>query len=275
MLRESSKANISRFNKRGGTMTAFRFPLKAKFGLLLLGFIAAMAVVIAMSYNTSRQVAIQLREIEFSALQQHSEAFHLISSFKEISRLLDEAIMSGDHAILAEIQRPKDLFLIHAERLVHTMPDAAPSGLRDVSVNFVEYYAASVDYANMVLQHGGEGFETDQPSEEEIAEHSKALALMEKKLLGDLNQLAVIRAKQAALSLSETGRKAQEQWLKAFVSGVLALVLILICLIVFIRRIVSPIKSLSEVAAKVAMGDFEHRIEPPSAARDEVGDLVA
>jgi PAS domain S-box-containing protein len=109
---------------------------------------------------------------------------------------------------------------------------------------------------------------------EELAERSKDISAMEKDLLGDLNQLAVLRARQVALSLSGTATEAQEQWLKAFVTGALALVLIFISLIVFIRRIVSQIKSLSEAASRVARGKLEHRIEVPSSVRDEVSDLV-
>ena len=134
-------------------MAGFRFPLKAKFGLLLLGFIAAMAVVTAMSYNTSRNVAMQLREIEFSAIQQHTEAFRLIDSFKEISRVLDEAMMSADPERLAEVQRPKDIFLIHAERLASTLPNESPSELRNISVDFVEYHAAAVDYVTAIAAY--------------------------------------------------------------------------------------------------------------------------
>jgi PAS domain S-box-containing protein len=255
-------------------MAILRFPLKAKFGLLLVGFIAAMSIVIAMSYNTSSRITSRLREVEFSAIQQHSEAFRLMDSFKEMSRLFDEAIASDDFAVLQQVQRPKDLFLIHAERLVRTMPKEAPEDLRSISVDFIEYYAAAMDYAKVMIQHVPVDEPADRPSEEETGRYAVELAAMEKGLLGKLNQLGVIRAKQVALSLSDTAREAQEQWLKAFVTGVMGLALLMFFLIVLIRRIVSPIKSLSEAAARVAEGDFEHRIEGPVSTRDEVGELV-
>ena len=255
-------------------MAILRFPLKAKFGLLLVGFIAAMTVVMAMSYSTSRKVTTRLREVEFSALQQHSEAFRLIDCFKEVSRLFDEAMVSGDPTVLAEIQRPKDLFLIHAERLNRTIPESAPEDLRNISVDFVEYYAAALNYTKMLARQEPWNDASAYPSEEEIAQYGKEITAKEKALLGDLNQIAVIRAKQVALSLSETAREAQEQWLKAFVSGVLGLALLMIFLVAITRQIVSTIKSLSEAAARVARGDFDHRIGVPSSARDEVGELV-
>jgi hypothetical protein len=132
-------------------MAGFRFPLKMKFGLLLAGFVGAMAVVIAMSYNTSRDVSRRLHEIEFSALQQHSEAFHLIDTFKEVSRLLEEMIATGDLGLMQDIDRSRDLFLSHAERLVRTMPRNAPSEHRDLTEKFIEYHAAATQYARLSL----------------------------------------------------------------------------------------------------------------------------
>jgi PAS domain S-box-containing protein len=176
--------------------------------------------------------------------------------------------------VLADIQRPKDLFLIHAERLVRTMPESAPKDLRNISVDFVEYYAAALEYAQMLEGQKAGGDVTAYVSDEDIAQYGKGITAREKDLLGDLNQLAVIRAKQVALSLSETAREAQEQWLKAFVTGVLGLAMLMFFLVALIRRIVTPIKAISEAAARVAEGDFEHRIEVPSSARDELEELV-
>jgi len=254
-------------------MAILRFPLKAKFGLLLVGFIAAMSIVIVMSYNTSRRITTDLREVEFSAIQQHSEAFRLMDSFKEVSRLFDEAIASGDPAILANVERPKDMFLMHAKRLLRTMPEGAPEDLRSTSLDFMGYYALALDYAKlMTLQKSDDS--DDYPSDEEIGRYAVQMATMEKGLLSKLNQIGIIGARQVALSLSDTARDAQEQWLKAFVTGVMGLALLMFFLIVLIRRIVSPIKSLSDAAARVAEGDFEHRIEGTAPARDEVGELV-
>jgi PAS domain S-box-containing protein len=255
-------------------MALLRFPLKAKFGLLLVGFVAAMSIVIAMSYDTSSQVAARLREVEFSAIQQHSEAFHLMDSFKSVSRQFGEAAASGDLDALAEIQRPRDLFLLHAERLVRTMPQDAPEDLRNITVDFVQYYTAATDYAKIVIGQKAAGDAAEKLPEEEVGRYAMRISAMEKSLLSKLNQLGIIRAKQVALSLSETARDAQEQWLKAFVTGVLGLALLMFFLIVLIRRIVSPIKSLSEAAARVAEGDFDHTIEAPASTRDEVGELV-
>jgi PAS domain S-box-containing protein len=251
-----------------------RFPLKAKFGLLLVGFIAAMSIVIAMSYKTSNEITARLREVEFSAIQQHSEASRLVDSFKEVSRLFGEAMVSGDPAGLAKIQVSRYRFLIHADRLVQAMPESAPQGPKNISVDFAEYYAAALEYISILSEQTSGDEAAVSLSEEEKVEYAKNIAAREKDLLGNLNQLAVIRAKQVALTLSETAREAQEQWLKAFVAGILGLALLIAFLIALIRRIVTPIRSLSEAAARVAEGDFDYRIDAPPSTRDEVGDLV-
>jgi PAS domain S-box-containing protein len=233
-----------------------------------------MSIVIAMSYNTSREVSRRLREVEFSALQQHSEAFRMIDSFKEVSRTLNEAAVSGDRAVLAETERPKSMFLIHAETAARALPPSAPQGLRGVSASFLEYYVAYSDYVNMVIGRDNAGGDGEAVSDEVLRDYSNTIGAMEKELLGDLNQLAIVRARQVALSLSETATEAQKQWLKSFVSGVLAFTFIISFLVILTRRILSPIRSLSEMAAQVAKGDFDHRIEAGSSTRDEVGDLV-
>jgi PAS domain S-box-containing protein len=256
-------------------MAVLRLPLKAKFGLLLIGFISAMALVIGISYSTSRTVTNRLHEIEFSALQQHSEAVRLVESFKEVSRVLGEAMESGDPTVLAEAQKAKETFLIHAERVIRTVPEPAPGELRAIPLDFNRYYAAAVHYIGVVLPEASSGAPGQAHlSAEEVGRYSNDITVMEKDLLSALNQLAVLRAQDVALSLSETARGVQEQWLKALVFGVLGLVLLMSFLVILIRRIVSPIRSLSQAAARVAEGDFDHRIEVPSSSRDEVGELV-
>jgi PAS domain S-box-containing protein len=256
-------------------MAILRFPLKAKFGLLLIGFVAAMSIVIGLSYSTSSKVTARLRGIEFSALQQQSEAVRLVEIFKEVSRELNRAMESGDAAGLTEKRKSKELFLVHAEHLVRTMPEPVPEDIRSIPADFQAYYAAAVDYVNLLAQErsAGSGDEV-RLSPEELALESGNIAAMERTLLGGLNQLSILRAKQVALSLSATAREVQEQWLKAFVTGFLGLVLLMSLLIIMIRRIVFPIKSLSEAAARVAEGDFEQRIRLPHTSRDEVGELV-
>jgi PAS domain S-box-containing protein len=255
-------------------MAILRFPLKAKFGLLLIGFVAAMSIVIGLSYSTSSKVTARLRGIEFSALQQQSEAIRLVEIFKDVSRQLNQAMESGDAAGLAENRKSKDLFLVHAERLVRTMPEPAPEEIRTIPANFLAYYAAAVDFTKLVAERrsapGGEA----RVSDEDLALEAGGIAAMERALLGGLNQLSILRAKQVAMSLSATAREVQEQWLKAFVTGFLGLVMLMSFLVIMIRRIVSPIKSLSEAAARVAEGDFEQRIQSPHTSRDEVGELV-
>jgi two-component system sensor histidine kinase/response regulator len=255
-------------------MRGLRFSLMQKFGLLVIGFVGAMAIVIAMSYNTSKRVTTRLQQVEFAALRQHTEAFHLIDDFDEVSSLFADAITQGDPNLLRATLKPHESFLIHAERLLRTMPETAPTDLRNIPERFIEYYMTTWQTADMVLQPENDGNETERLTEQEIAERQQIVTALEKGLITDLNQLAIVRAKEVALSLSETAREAHMQWLKAFVIGVMAILLLVIGLTIVIRRIVSPIKSLSLAVAEVATGNFDSKIEVQSQAHDEVGDLV-
>lgn len=261
-------------------MAGFRFPLKFKFSMLLACFVAGMAIVIALSYSTSRKVATLLHDVELAALQQHAEAFRLIDSFRHISTLFDEAALTHDPEILQEIQSEKVIFLTHAEMLIRAIPQTAPPELRSISIEFNKYYTTS--WAHTALLLGNHPVPstgtTDGPGsptqDEAVSERAKLIDAMEKDLLADLNQVVILRARQVALSLSETANEAQEQWLQAFVIGVADLVALVILLAFLIGRVVSPINALSQAAARIAKGDFEHKTSMPSPTSDEVGDLV-
>ena len=267
-----SRLNISKFNifRSGG----LRFPLKVKFGLLLAGFVATMAVVIFMSYTTARKVTTELREVELSAFQQYTEAFHLIDYFQNISGLLANAARLQDRSMLAKCENEKATFLIHAEKLVHAIPEAERPRIRQISDDFNAYYAAALDHVNLVQDSAEKPARLRRADEQQIAEHSQAAITLEKKLVGDLNRLAILSGEQVARSLSSTAQAAQVQWLKALVTGVMAFVLLLMVLTFLIRRIVVPIKKLSQLAAEVAKGKLDQKIEIPSSVTDEIGDLV-
>jgi PAS domain S-box-containing protein len=253
-------------------MAGFRFPLRAKFGLLLAGFVVAMAVVVVISYGTSRRITSRLQAVEFSAIRQHSEAFHLIDTFQGISDRLDNAVKTGDAAWIDAAESEKSSFLVHVERLLPTLPEGAPGELVNISSTFTGYYDAAKRLA--LDQMTSDRQEGDGLSEAALAQRAQQVSMMEKQLLAGLNQLAILRARDIALSLSKTAREAQEQWLKAFITAVLSFAGLLMFLTMITRQIVGPIKSLSEVASRVAKGDFDHQIEVPVHARDEVGELV-
>jgi PAS domain S-box-containing protein len=254
-------------------MAGFRFPLRLKVAVILACFVGGMAVVMVMSYSTSRKVGALLQEVEFATLQQHREAFGLIDSFRHISALFRRAASADDSATLAEIQEAKDHFLASTERLLRTMPESAPPQIRAIPSDFVEYYRLAWGHIGAVgTPEVGVG--TGGPDDLAGAEREQKIAAMEKGLLTDLHQLVIIRARDVALALSETAAQAEQQWLKTFIVGVACLLLLVILPGILIGRILSPIKSLSQVAARVAKGDFGYKLETPSVARDEVGDLV-
>lgn len=253
----------------------FRFPLKTKFGLLIAGFIGAVAVVVVMSYTASRWVASDLDRIELLALHQRTEIFHLVDSFKEVSSLFEEALLTGDRTLLDEVQKPRDSFLGHAKTLTRTMGDDAQPELAYISGAFVRYYASAWEHVGFLLEAESEAERRELLEDRDVASKAQMIAAKEKRLLAALNQLVTAHAERTSMALAKTTRDAREQWLKSFITGVATLLLLVISLVVLMGRIVSPVKRLSEVAAKVAKGDFDQSIATSSVARDEVGDLVA
>ena len=262
------------------TMCSFRnlrIPLKAKFGLLLAGFVAAMAVVIFLSYTTATKVTAELRGMELTAFQQYTEAFHLMDYFQRISSL--PGGVGTETAAPEKWDENRRAFLGHAEKLAHAMPASEKARLDKILKDFDLYCAAVTDLAALSAPSAsGSGLRSrsgaDPSLQAQIAAKSGAVATLERELLGDFNQLAIVAGRQVALSLSGTAEGAQVQWLKALVAGAAAFILLLAVLTFLIRRIVEPLKALSVVAGKVAKGDFGHIVDIPSSVTDEIGDLV-
>jgi len=258
---------ISRFKN-------LRFPLKMKFGLLLAGFVGAMTVVIYMSYTTASKVTNDLRSVELSAFQQYTEAFHLIDYFQQVSGSLDNAARFGDATAPAASEEGKRTFLVHVDKLVHTVPEAERPRLNEIYEDFDAYCAAAAEYATLAASMGRAPAGERSSLEAKITRQSQVVAALEKKVVGDLNRVGILAGRQVALSLSGTARAAQAQWLKALVAGAMAFVFLLVVLAFLIRRIVGPIKALSLVAGRVAKGNFGQIVEIPSSVSDEIGDLV-
>ena len=255
-------------------MGGYRFPLKVKFGLLLAGFIVAMAIVVAVNYTSSRRIASELNQVEFLTLQQHTEVLHLAETFKKISKLFEEATVAREAAVLEEARRSKDQFLLHAEKLVRMTPGTESPELRRLFDDFITYYNVAHQHAYLMMRDVSDSLAGEIHSEEEIAERGRVVAAKKARLLSDLNHLVVVRARDVAQSLSGAARQAQTQWLKALIISVVAMLGLLGFLTVVMGKIVAPIRTLSSFAARVAQGDFEHKIEAPAFARDEVDDLV-
>jgi signal transduction histidine kinase/CheY-like chemotaxis protein/HPt (histidine-containing phosphotransfer) domain-containing protein/HAMP domain-containing protein len=242
-----------------------RFPLKSKFGLLLVGFVAAMAVVIFMSYSTARKVTAELREVEFEAFQQYTEALRLIDAFQDTSTGFAAAVDKRDRALLAQCQSRRAGLLEQVARIAHSIPRAEADLLGQIAIDSDAYLAAAQSHAESALAADADTV---------IADRAQKTAALERRLGSDLNRLAILAGQQVAMSLSATARAAQVKWLEALVAGVMAFVMLLVVFTFLMAGIVGPIKTLSLVAAEVAKGNLEQRIDVPSSGNDEIGDLV-
>jgi two-component system sensor histidine kinase/response regulator len=262
----NSRSNVDRI---GG----LRLPLRLKFGLLLVGFVAAMGIVVLLSYNTARRVTSELRGVELLALQQYSEAIHMADCFQRISGLLSNAARLDDPSFLKRAEGDRQVFLAHMDRMVHAVREPEQLGLNKVSEDFNAYYAAASDYASLVIAAKDGGAQASS-LDRHILVRSQAVAELEKRTVGGLNRLGILAGQQVAQTLSETVRAVQIQWLKALMTAGVALIVLLSVLTFLIRRIAGPLKTLSEAAAEVAKGNFGKIVEIPSSSADEIGDLV-
>ncbi len=252
-------------------MKHLRCPLRLKFGLLLICFVAGIGVTMAMTYMASERVSSYLQDIEFMALERRSQAFRLIESFREVARSVDQAILVGDPGKIGEIEREKVPFLAQSERLVRSLPQSAPPEVQHLPLDFDNYYALALEWASLDSNEVGKRSDLEARRREIETELSQA----EKRILAGLNEIAILQSRMLADALSKAGVVARERWLKAFIISLGSLVGLVLLVAFFSERIVIPIRALSRAASEIARGKLDYDVNIPVPGRDEIGDLVA
>ena len=251
-------------------MSKVRFPLRLKFGLVSVCFIIGIAVTMTMTYRASEHVSSYLRDIELTALQRHTEAFRLIDSFRNVSRIVDEAILLGDPSKIEQIESDKNSFLAQSEHLIRSLPQSPPLDVERLPVEFANYCTLASEWASLKSNPTSMSDAT-----RDIEEYIKSqLSQTEKRILASLNQIAILQSRNLAEMLSRASVIAHERWLKALITSTASLVALVVLLAIFVGHIVAPIKALSDAASRIARGKFDHEIDLPSSGTDEIGDLV-
>ena len=244
----------------------FRSSLELKFGLLLFGVVAAIGLIIFLNFETSRTVTTELNRVKDLAFPRFSAANHLIVQFDEMTRLMEDAVESGERSSLDRSQEKKDLFLQNLAQLLEITPVAAQSEVINIRENFNKYYQSVVEHANLLLESGEEVEGLGRLSDE---------AMLKESLENELKQLSKEQEEQVNESLLAGMQETRRQSRRILVLGTAAFLLPLILLVYFARRIVLPIRSLSMMTAGVAKGTLDRKTNIPLLKQDEVGNLEA
>ncbi len=252
-----------------------RFSLKQKFGLLLAGFALAIGLIVFLNFGTSQQVTRELQQVKTLSFPQFTKMVYLTARFGEITRLFEDAVVTGERALLDRNQEEKALFLENLQDLIEIMPEPARSDIHTLRDDFEAYYQTAQSLADLVLkvEESGEGI--GQLSNDEVVAYSQGVSLLRDRIKSELDRLEAEQEQQVDSALRTTEEEVRTQSQRAFLIGSAAFLCLLVFLIYLTRRIVMPIASLSRMASEVAKGDLDQNAKIPLLGQDEVGGLAA
>lgn len=249
----------------------FRFSLKWKFAVLLIGFTIATGIIGLMNLKTSTDVKCRLGMVS-GIFPLYTEATSLDGSFDKINRFLEDALVLGESILLERCEQERTLFLNHFKKLNEMGVEPKQLAFHELDRKFKSYYEKARDLIVFLIQCEIERGDIGQCSQE-VEETRIAVSTMKKQIETDLDLLVNEIRTDADVSLLSATEEMRLQSLKTFMIGLVSILLILVFLFYISRRIVLPVGSLSTMASKVAEGNLEPKTEMALVSNDEIGDL--
>ncbi len=254
----------------------FRFTLKRKFALLLVGFIITISLIIFIGFQTARSVTTQLAEVNDSAFPQFSYASSLASRFGTISNFLEGSVIFGEHSFLERAEMERQRFQADLDNLLELQNEIDRVEVQDIGTLFGNYYSRADELANaLLLPEDEESIEEESLellADESIQNLSLEVGAFRDELEKDLDRLVGGRRQLLSTTLNATVAVVRQQVFRAFIIGTVFFVLLMALLADLSRRITKPIVALSKATQEVAEGNFDQQIE--SQSNDEVGELA-
>ncbi|MFC1585923.1 ATP-binding protein [Fibrobacterota bacterium] len=247
-----------------------RTSLKFKFALLLTAFVVTTGSIIGLYSNTSKKVTAELSGVEGTDFPRFSETTNLSARFEEITRLFEDAVLTGEDVLLERAQEEKTLFEACLRNLNQKYPSSADSTVSAIEKNFHQYFFAAHELAILLLDQQS----TELAQMAGFQDKSMIVSGLKKELEADLGQLLEHSNTQVQASLRSSRQEIRDILVRTLVIGLAASMLIFIFLVYLSRRIIVPISTLSKMTAKVARGNFEEGREILFLGNDEVGELA-
>ncbi len=250
-----------------------RFSLKWKFAVILIGFSIATGIIGLMNLKTSEDVKFRLAKVS-GVFPEYAEANSLVSSFDKINRFFESALVLGEIILLERCEEERIVFLKHLNQLKEMGTGSKQIDFHSLETEFKAYHQSVRELVAFLIKCEIEGGDIDV-CYQAVGEKRNAFSKIRTRIKTDLDLLVAEIRTSADESLSSATEEMRLQSLKTFIIGLVSVFLIMFFLFYISRRIVSPVGSLSSMAAKVAMGDLETKAEMALVGNDEIGDLWA
>jgi len=248
-----------------------RFPLRFKFGLLVVMIGMPLALLVGVNQKTSHNAARDLEAVRELGLSRYGEASKLGASFEQASQLIEQAGVDGETALLVQSALEERNFRQHLQHLAELTSGAEAAAVEDLGTDAADYFAAATHLARGLMPEDSPEFV--DLSREELARLSAAAGTRD-ALRARLQKVEADAREALRESLGEITGTLRWQAGVAMGVGLLAGLFLVLFYVQFERLFVRPIASLSRLTSLVAQGDFAEVADLPAVGRDEVGELA-
>ena len=131
--------------------------LKTKFGFVLAGTALTLGLIMYMNFETSDTVASQIEHVKMESVPRFVEASALEARFGAMARLIEDAVVIGDPALLDASDAEKVLFVEHLRQLLALASETEQSTLIELERDLDQYHTKAGELAELLLAGEEEG----------------------------------------------------------------------------------------------------------------------
>ncbi len=241
---------------------------------MLVGVALALALIMYTDFETSGAVTSRLEQVKEESVPRFVEASALGTRFDAMTKLMEDAVVIGEPALLDASATEKAFFVEHLRRLIALSSEAEQSELQELEADLVEYHIKAGELAQLLLAGEIEGDDLAFLSAGETSQLAAAVGESRESLESRLERLVHATRVDLDAELKRTEDEVRSRARATFLGGLLFLGLFAIVFVLLTNRIISPIRMLSGATAEVARGNLDTVPHIPSTSRDEVGTLV-
>jgi PAS domain S-box-containing protein len=251
-----------------------RFSLSFKFGLLLVGFIVATAVLVGLFVDAGRRVAVDLFELKDRSFPEYERLSAAHDSFKDFTAKIEEVVSTGEAELLESAQRSGRALVGFLDEVEKISLDQRQDEIRNLRASFVEYQPLAIELARLAISSEQEEGGLAGLNSERIGALSGRVTDLRGSIDEGLDRLVKSRRSAFVTTLETTAALLQNRAVQSGAIAAFSLVAVMLFLVSLSRGIVSPIRSLSETTREVAQGNFAagQNINPEGS--DEVAQLA-
>ncbi len=251
-----------------------RFSLSIKFGMLLVGFIAATGVLVGLFFDAGARVAVDMNDLKDRAFPEYEQLSAAQDSFRDFTANIEEVVSTGESDLIESAQRSGRRLVQYLAGVEAISPTDRREETARLRRTFLQYEPLAIELARLAIsteqQQGGlAGLSSDR-----INELSGQVADLRASIEEGLDRHTKARRLAVVTTLETTVARLQSRAIQSGAIALFSLVAVILFLYTLSSGIVSPIRSLSETTRDVAQGNFEagRKIQPEG--NDEVAQLA-